>query len=124
MHEGIADYVIWNHVNNGDEGEKMSPDTVKTLKVTFSQSLPLGTRGTFTYDKELWIAYPRLKHQRIHATVDRLIGLHDGITREMLRWINERPEDARFIVRVLDWTKRAREIHAEIAIEKTEARVM
>jgi hypothetical protein len=97
---------------------------IHRLKVTFSKSLPLGTRGTFTHDGELWIAYPAAKNQRLFAVTDQLIGLHAGITQEMIRWINERPEDARFITRVLDWTKRAREIHAEIAIDKTEARTM
>lgn len=102
----------------------MPPDVVKSKKVTFAQSLPMGTRGTFTHEDELWIAVPSSKYQRLNAVTDQLIGLHAGITQEMIRWINERPEDARFITRVLDWTKRAREIHAEIALEKTEARVM
>jgi hypothetical protein len=70
----------------------MPLDVVKSHKITFAQSLPMGTRGTFTHDGELWIAYPAAKNQRINAVTDQLIGLHAGITQEMIRWINERPK--------------------------------
>lgn len=99
----------------------MPPDVVKSKKVTFAQSLPMGTRATFTHDGEIWIAYPAKKNQQIHGLVDRLMGIHTGITEEMTRWINKRPADADLAVYVLKWTAQARKAHAELAIEKVEA---
>ena len=99
-------------------------EETKQLKVTFASSLPLGTRATFTYDGGLWIAYPAAKNQRIFTITDRLIGIHQGITNEMLRWINERPQDATLVTRVLERVERANEMTKELTVEKTEARVM
>lgn len=99
----------------------MPADVVKSKKVTFARSLPMGTRGTFTHEGELWIAFPAAKNQRIHAVVDRLIGLHAGITKEMLRWINARPHDAELVARVLERTAAARKVQQELIIEKAEA---
>jgi len=99
-------------------------DETKQLKVTFSSSLPLGTRATFTYDGGLWIAYPAEKNQRLFAITDKMIGIHQGITNEMLRWINERPQDAELVSRVLERSTWAQELTKELIIEKTEARVM
>jgi hypothetical protein len=102
----------------------MPRDETKQLKVTFASSLPLGTRATFTHDGELWVAYPREKNQRIFAVTDKLIGIHEGITKEMLRWINARPQDAELVTRVLERAQRARALTKELIVEKTEARVM
>ena len=99
-------------------------EETKQLKVTFASSLPMGTRATFTHDGELWIAYPSTKNQRLFTITDRLIGIHQGITNEMLRWINERPQDATLVTRVLERVERANEMTKELINEKTEARVM
>lgn len=99
----------------------MPRDTVETLKVTFSQSLPMGTRGTFTHDGELWIAYPSKKNTRILSVIDRLLGVHEGITKEMIRWINARPQDAELVTKVLERVARAKQIHEELVTEKAKA---
>lgn len=102
----------------------MPADVVKQKKVTFAVSMPMGTRATFTHEGELWIAYPASKNQRIFAVTDQLIGLHAGITKEMIRWINARPQDADLIARVLERTATARKIQQELIVEKTKARTM
>jgi len=102
----------------------MPPDIVEQKKVTFASSLPLGTRATFTHDGELWIAYPAEKNQRLFAITDLLIGIHQGITNEMVRWINERPQDADLVTRVLERSTWAQKLTDELIIEKAEARVM
>jgi hypothetical protein len=96
------------------------PDETKTKKVTFATSLPMGERGTFTHDGDIWIAYRASKNQAIHALVDRLIGLHAGVQREMLRWINARPQDADLVAQVLRWTTQARKVQHELIQQKTE----
>jgi hypothetical protein len=96
------------------------PDDVKTKKVTFATSLPMGERGTFTHDGDIWIAYRASKNQAIHALVDRLIGLHAGVQREMVRWLNARPQDADLVAQVLRWTAQAKFVQQEIITEKTE----
>ena len=99
-------------------------EETKQLKVTFASSLPMGTRATFTYDGGLWIAYPSEKNQRLFAITDRLIGIHQGITNEMLRWINERPQDAELVSRVLERSTWAQKLTDELIDEKTEARTL
>jgi hypothetical protein len=99
----------------------MPPDVVKQKKVTFATSLPMGERGTFTHDGELWIAYRRSKNQRIFSLIDRLIGIHAGITKEMIMWINARPGDAELVARVLERTEWARKAQRELTLEKAEA---
>lgn len=97
------------------------PDEDKRLKVTFQTSLPMGERGTFTHDGDLWIAYRAKKNQRIWNLVDRLVGIHAAVGKEMVSWINSRPQDIDLIARVLERTTRAREIHNELIIEKAQA---
>lgn len=99
----------------------MSRDIAKKIEITFADSKPMGTRGTFTYDGELWIAYPAKKNQRIFTIVDTLLGIHSAITDEMIRWINARPGDADLITRVLERTTRAKALQRELIIEKMEA---
>lgn len=96
----------------------MTEDVAKKLTVTFKDGLPLGQRATFTHEKTIWIAYPAAKLSAVHALVDRLVGIHAGIQAEMIRWINQRPQDADLITRVLDKTARARQIHTEVVTEK------
>lgn len=96
----------------------MPPDVTKSLKITFSQHLPMGTMGTFTHEKQTWIAYPAPKNQAIHALCDRLIGIHAGITKDMISWLNRRPNDAELITMVLERTALARKLTNELIIEK------
>jgi hypothetical protein len=96
----------------------LMPDNVKSKKVTFTNHLPMGQMGSFTHDDELWIAYPRSKNQAIFGLVDKLIGLHAGVQREMIRWLNTRPQDAELVAQVLKWTRQAQTIHRELIVEK------
>jgi isocitrate dehydrogenase len=96
-------------------------DEVKQKKVTFSSTLPMGTRGTFAHEGELWIAYPASKNQCIHAVIDKLIGIHKRIADDMVTWINVRPQDADLIARVLPRVTRARNTYQELITEKAEA---
>lgn len=102
----------------------MPKDEVKRLQVTFAKSLPMGTRGTFAHEGELWIAYPASKNRRINAALDRLIGNHNRIRKEMIRWINTRPQDAELVVHALEIAKGVDEFVNEIMVEKAEAITM
>lgn len=93
----------------------------KKLTVTFANSRPMGTHATFKHDGEIWICYPSKKSSLIWSLIDRLVGVHAGIAKEMVRWINERPGDAELIARVLERTERARNLHSELMSEKLEA---
>lgn len=97
------------------------PDVVKQHKITFAKSLPMGTRGTFMHDGELWIAFPAWKNQRINAMLDRLIGLHRLTTKRMVSWINRRPQDAELVAEVLEITSGAQALYEELIHEKSEA---
>lgn len=99
-------------------------DEVKRLQITFAKSLPMGTRGTFTHDGQLWIAYPAEKNRRINATLDRLIGSLARVRNECVRWINARPQDADLVVHALAISSRAQLIIDELTIEKAEAVTM
>lgn len=102
----------------------MAKDVVKRLQVTFAVSLPMGTRGTFTHDGELWIAYPAKKNQRIVVVIDRMIGIFTSIHDDMLRWINHWPSDAEKVCAVIESVERARALREELVLEKSEARTM
>jgi hypothetical protein len=93
----------------------------KRLEVQFSDSMPMGTHATFKHDGEMWICYPAKKSSLIWSVIDRLVGVHASIAKEMVRWINERPGDADLIARVLERTERARTLHSELMVEKREA---
>lgn len=95
----------------------------KMYKVTFAHGLPLGEHAYFQVDKERWIAYPAKKISLVFAIMDRLIGIHNAITKDMIGWINERPQDTELISRVLDRTNKARELTKQIIIDKVEAKV-
>lgn len=99
----------------------MPRENTHKLTVTFADSLPMGTRGTFTHDGQMWVAYPADKNQRIFTLVDRLVGIHAGIYKEMVRWINARPGDAELVTRVLEKVGRAQQLHQELITEKAEA---
>lgn len=99
----------------------MAKDVVKRLQVTFAVSLPMGTRGTFTHDGEMWVAYPASKNQRIFTVIDRMIGIFGGIHDDMLRWINHWPEDGERVCAVIESVDKARALRAELVTEKMEA---
>jgi hypothetical protein len=78
----------------------------------------MGTIATFTHEKQLWIAVPAVKNQAIHALVDKLVGIHAAIAVNMVRWINQRPQDADLVSQVLERTAVARQLTNELIIEK------
>lgn len=93
----------------------------KSIKVEFTNHLPMGEKGTFTVGKRLWVAYPAEKNQAIYSVLTKLIAIHARITKDMISWINERPQDAELVSRVLERTSAAAQLGREIAIEKNEA---
>lgn len=100
------------------------PETVvKSLKVTFNQSLPMGTRATFTHDDEIWIAYPAKKNQQMWAITDRLIAIHKAIQDDMIRWINDWPTDSGRVAAVLERVQRGLALHNELVHDKTETAI-
>lgn len=92
------------------------------LEVTFSNGLPMGTRGVFEYNENVWIAYPAKKNQQIFAVTDRLLGIHKAIIKDSLAMINDHPGDADRINAIIERATRALELHAELIDLKTEAR--
>lgn len=101
----------------------MPQDVTKSVKVTFAQSLPMGTRATFTVDKELWIAWPSEKNKRIFGVTDRLIGAHKQMIKDMIGMVNDHPEDAVRIAGIIERANAAIAFHNEMLSEKTESRV-
>lgn len=102
----------------------MPEDITKKVTATFSFGPPRGTCATFTYEGKRWVAYPQTKNQQLFATTDRLIGILHAIHRDMISWINARPQDAELIARVLERIARAEQLENELKMEKTEARVL
>ena len=100
----------------------MAVDVTKSVKVTFANGLPMGTRGTFTYEKELWIAYPAKKNQQLFSVTNRMLNIYDAITDDMIRWINERPGDTDLVLRVMERVGRAREFYNKLLMETIETR--
>lgn len=93
----------------------------KRKDVTFHTGLPMGTRATFVVDGQLWIAYPQPKLQRILAVTDRLYGTLAAINDDMSRWLNDWPDDAPRVLRVLDRIASGQRFLREMAVEKSEA---
>ena len=98
----------------------ISTGEVKSKKVTFHSGLPRGTCATFTHEGQRWIAYPQPKVQAVSVALDNAIGTLDGVGRELLRWINEKPADAARIVAILARVNRRH----ELALEKVTAWTM
>src|SRR5512139_2708418 len=97
---------------------------LKRVQVKFGTGLPLGRYATFTHDGERWIAYPADKEARIVAVLDRMLGLYARITDDVVRCLNDHPDDAelrRLAVVILGPVQRAREAWADIAAEKVRA---
>lgn len=101
----------------------MSETVVKSLKVTFNQSLPMGTRGVFTHEGETWIAYPAKKNQQIFMINDRLIAIHKAIQDDLIRWINDWPTDSVRVNAVLERVARGLALNKELIHDKTEVAI-
>lgn len=99
----------------------MPEHVTKDLKVTFKNARPMGIHATFNHDGEIWIAHSGKRDQKIWALIDRLVGIHAATTRDMVSWINARPGDAELVMKVLERTERARNLHAQLVSEKMEA---
>jgi hypothetical protein len=102
----------------------MSEPTTKRKAVTFSDGLPLGRDASFTHDDELWIAYPARKNARIVAVLDRLLGIYSTMTANVVRSLNEHPENAgvhTLATSILGSVDRARATYTDIASEKSKA---
>jgi hypothetical protein len=95
----------------------MPPDVTKSVKVTFAQSLPMGTRGTFTHEKELFIAYPAKKQSEIFAINTRLVGILAAVKEDMTQWLNDHPDDAMRIVGIMTRITRVDALVDEISRE-------
>lgn len=99
----------------------MPEDIQKRLNVTFGTGLPLGTRATFTHDRQLWIAYPATKQAQIHACIDRLAGSLTRIKKQLIAWLSTQPDDAQRVALLLNILAHAEQIQNEILTEKTRA---
>lgn len=98
-------------------------DITESLEVKFSTSLPLGTRGTFEYNGQVWIAYPAKKNQAIFAVTDKMLGAHKRVIKDILGWVKQRPQDAELVQGAVQIASAAIEMHNELLVEKTESRV-
>ena len=96
----------------------MTVPVTKRLAVTFRDGLPIGERGEFTYDKQRWVAYPARRYTAILTVLDRLLGAHAGVQRELLRLLSDHPEDAARVARILGIVTRARCLHRDLAGQK------
>ena len=99
----------------------MPEPVVKRLQVTFNVGLPLGTHASFKHDGEWWIAYPSAKYTRIVTCIDRMLGIYSMIRKDMLRWINNWPDDATRVLAILDRAQRAQLLALEIIDDKAKA---
>lgn len=98
----------------------MEPFTEK-IAVTFHDGLPIGTRGTFTYGSERWIALPQKKYVRIVSVIDRLIGTQAAIYDDLIRLINAYPVTAPRVAGTISRIKKARATHRDLATDKVRA---
>lgn len=87
----------------------------KSKKVTFDDSLPRGTVGTFTHDGEMWFAYPQKKVSEIGVVLDRAVGVIERVHDDLVAWINDHPEDAVRVVHIMARTMRFKELSSEKA---------
>lgn len=99
----------------------MSETVVKKMAITFDDGLPLGVRGTFKNDGEIWIAVPIKKYSATQAVSDRLLGALARVRGQMTRWVSSHPEDAERVVMILETLKEAAEAHEAALTDKIEA---
>lgn len=88
---------------------------IRTKKVTFDTLLPRGTCATFTHEGQHWIAYPQGKVDALRVVVDSLLGCIERVREDLLRWINDRPEDATRMIMTVARTNRAEALAREKA---------
>lgn len=86
---------------------------VKTKKVTFDTSLPRGTCAAFTHEGERWIAYPVDKTMAISVVTNRMLGALNAVHDDLVRWVNDKPEDAARVMPIVARTLRAKELAEE-----------
>ena len=75
--------------------------TVKRVQVTFDNSLPLGTRGTFIHDKQLWIAVPMDKWTATVTVTDRLLGITGRARTALTQWMRGQVASSGDVARIL-----------------------
>lgn len=95
--------------------------TVK-LTVTFATGLPMGTRGSFKHEGQVWLAYPSRKQSRLFALVDRMVGALGRIQVECIAWISGHPEDAARVAMLLQIIAHADAIKREVIEGKVPSR--
>ena len=83
---------------------------IKRVQITFSDSLPLGTHGTFKHQGKHWIAVPADKWTRTVTVTDRLLGIVARGRGYLTQWISSRPEDAQRVLGVLEILAGAEEL--------------
>lgn len=93
----------------------------KRLKVTFKTGLPKGIRAEFEHEGSAWIAYPSDKSRRIEAVLDQLLSIHDKITEDLLRMINDHPENAARVAFILKKCAVAKDMQRTLTEEKMRA---
>lgn len=96
----------------------------KKLPVTFDSGLPMGTCARFTYEGQIWIAYPSKKNARIMAVMDRLLGLYDRMIDNTVRVINNHPGNAgvqELVVSNLISVEAAQQKWFDLGVEKVKA---
>lgn len=74
-------------------------------KLTFTRGLPRGVHATFTHEGEDWIAIPASKYQRIHACIDRMLGVQRRVNDGLIAWIISHPADAERVAMLLNHLK-------------------
>lgn len=92
----------------------MAPTLTKSIKVNFDDGLPIGTRGTFNLDGELWIAVPMQKYVDICTMIDKMLNTYARIADEMLTWVNRHPGDVDLITDIISRVKEMRRRHREL----------
>lgn len=102
----------------------MPEPSTRRCQVTFETSLPMGTVGRFTVDGRRWIALPQAKYTRLRTIVDLMVGLNARLRTELVRWMNQWPDDALRVSRALEMVSAAEKLSSEVITEKTEANAL
>ena len=79
----------------------MGEPVEKRLKVTFHDGLPMGSRGTFTYEGERYIAVPFDKYREILSVSDQLLAIVSLVRTRLTKWVGAHPDDAERVVFIL-----------------------
>jgi hypothetical protein len=73
----------------------------KRVQITFDEGLPLGTHGSFVYEKRRWIAVPLDKWTETVTVTDRLLGVLARVRAQLTQWVGIHPVDAARTVMIL-----------------------